>query len=146
MKNILFTLVITIMSISYSFAGETPSHADAKVYFVNLKDGDKVSSPLTINFGLKNMGIAPAGVDKKNTGHHHLFLNRAPFGKGEDGADEADFSIPADENHIHYGGGQTETTLDLPKGKHTLQLVFGDKDHIPHNKPVVSKYITITVK
>ena len=92
------------------------------------------------------MGIAPAGIEKEGTGHHHLFVNRAAFLEGEDGADEADYNIPADENHIHYGKGQTEAVLDLGPGKHTLQMVFGDKDHIPHNPPVVSEVITITVE
>ena len=92
------------------------------------------------------MGVAPAGTEKENTGHHHLFVNRAPLGEGEDGEEELEFNIPADENHIHYGKGQTEATLDLAPGTHTLQMVFGDKDHIPHNPPVASKQITITVK
>lgn len=129
-----------------AIAGETPSTPGAKTYFINLADGDTVSGPVTVLFGLSGMGVAPAGVEKDGTGHHHLFLNRAPFGEGEDGADEADFSIPADENHRHFGGGQTETTLTLAPGAHTLQLVLGDKDHIPHDPPVVSEVITITVE
>ena len=91
-------------------------------------------------------GVAPAGVDKKGTGHHHIFLDRPAFGKGMDGADELAANIPADENHLHFGGGQTETTLNLKPGRHSLQLVLGDKDHIPHDPPVVSQRITITVK
>ena len=129
-----------------SLAGETPSAPDARVYFVNLDDGHMATSPVTIIMGLSGMGIAPAGVEKENTGHHHLFLNRPPFGQGEDGADEAIYNIPADENHMHFGGGQTETVLELPPGQHTLQLVLGDKDHIQHDPPVVSDVITITVK
>ena len=97
-------------------------------------------------FGLSGMGVAPAGTEKEMTGHHHLFLDRAPFGKGEDDMEEADFNIPTDENHIHFGKGQTEVSLDLEPGSHTLQLVLGDKDHIPHNPPVVSEVITIPVK
>jgi len=127
-------------------AGDTPSAEGAMQYFVNLKDGDTVTSPVTVIFGLKGMGVAPAGVDKENTGHHHIFLNRAPFGEGPDGEEEYTLNIPADENHIHFGGGQTEQTLELAPGSHTIQLVLGDKDHIPHNPPVFSQYITINVK
>ena len=127
-------------------AGETPSPSGAKVYFVNLNDGDTVTSPVRVVFGLSGMGVAPAGTEKDKTGHHHIFLNRAPLGEGPDGAEELDFNIPADENHIHFGGGQTEVALDLPTGSHTLQLVLGDMNHIPHDPPVASQRITITVK
>ena len=123
---------------STAFAGETPAPANAEVYFINLEDGATVSSPVTVKMGLRNMGVAPAGTEKENTGHHHILLNRPPLGEGEDGAEEMEYSLPADENHIHFGGGQTETTLDLPAGTHTLQLVLGDMNHIPHTKPVVS--------
>ncbi|MBO6893996.1 MAG: DUF4399 domain-containing protein [Roseibium sp.] len=143
-------LVTAALALSIStfgaLAGETPSAPDAKVYFVNLKDGDVVKSPVTVIFGLSGMGVAPAGIEKENTGHHHLFVNRPPLGEGEDGADELIYNIPADENHIHFGGGQTETSLDLPAGTHTLQMVLGDMNHIPHDKPVVSEVITITVE
>jgi hypothetical protein len=129
-----------------SLAGETPAPADAKVSFVNLKDGDEVTSPVTVQFNVSGIEIAPAGTDKPNTGHHHLFLDRAPFGEGPDGGEEANANIVADDNNIHFGKGQTETKLDLKPGKHTLQLVFADKDHIPHNPVVKSEVITITVK
>lgn len=144
-KSIAVATAMLVMT-GVSMAGETPAAPDAKVYIVNLQDGDTVSSPVTVVMGLSGMGIAPAGIEKENTGHHHLYLNRPPFGEGEDGADEAIYNIPADENHIHFGGGQTETVLDLPAGQHTLQLVLGDKDHIPHDRPVVSDVITITVE
>lgn len=127
-------------------AGETPSAPGTKQYFVNLKDGDTVRSPVKVIFGLSGMGVAPAGVDKENTGHHHILLDRPPLGQGEDGVDEFDANILADEHNIHYGKGQTEAVLDLPPGKHTLQLVLGDKDHIPHNPPISSEVITITVE
>lgn len=129
-----------------SYAGETAAPADAKVSFANLKDGDEVTSPLTVQFSVSGIEIAPAGTDKPNTGHHHLLLDRAPFGEGPDGAEEANANILADENNIHFGKGQTETKLDLKPGKHTLQLVFGDKDHIPHNPVIKSDVITVTVK
>lgn len=145
-KKILAGLAILAIATGASWAGETPSKSGAQVYFVNLSDGDTVKSPVKVNFGLSGMGVAPAGIEKEGTGHHHLFVNRAPFLEGEDGADEADANILADENHIHYGGGQTEAILDLEPGTYTLQMVLGDKDHIPHNPPVVSKVITITVE
>ncbi len=124
--------------------GPTPAAEGASVYFVNLSDGDTVSAPVKVIFGLSGMGVAPAGTEKENTGHHHLFIDRPPFASEE--ADEGEYGIPADENHVHFGGGQTETTLDLPPGQHTLQLVLGDLGHIPHSTPVVSEVITITVE
>lgn len=127
-------------------AGETPSPEGAKVYIVNLKDGDTVSSPVKVIFGLSGMGVAPAGVDKPNTGHHHILLDRPPLGEGEDGSEELNNPVGSDEHNIHYGKGTTETMLDLPAGKHTLQLVLGDMNHIPHNPPVASAVITIEVK
>ncbi|MGB7432296.1 MAG: DUF4399 domain-containing protein [Ahrensia sp.] len=147
MKNTLIAaLALSLMTAAPALAQETPSAPDASVYFVNLKDGDTVKGPVKVNFGLSGMGIAPAGIEKDNTGHHHLFINRPPFLEGEDGADEAIYGIPADDNHVHYGGGQTETTLDLGPGTHTLQMVLGDMNHVPHNPPVVSEVITITVE
>jgi hypothetical protein len=116
------------------------------VYFVNLKDGDVVTSPVTVLFGLSGMGVAPAGAEWDNTGHHHLLVNRPPLGEGPDGAEEFEYGLPADDNHIHFGGGQTQTSLDLPAGEHTLQLVLGDLNHVPHNPSVVSDVITIKVE
>ena len=129
-----------------AFAGETPSVDGAQVYFLNIEDGATVATPFKIAFGLSGMGVAPAGTEKDDTGHHHLFIDRPALGEGEDGAEEADYGIPSDENHIHFGGGQTETTLDLTPGQHTLQLVLGDMGHIPHKVPVVSDVITITLE
>ncbi|MEM6887524.1 MAG: DUF4399 domain-containing protein [Pseudomonadota bacterium] len=126
--------------------GETPSNPDAEVYFVNLDDGATVSSPVTIVFGLRGMGVAPSGVEKEMTGHHHLLVDRPPLGEGEGGADELEFGLPADDNHLHFGGGQTETTLELAPGEHTLQLVLGDAGHVPHSTPIVSDVITITIE
>lgn len=136
-----------LLSVSTAIAGgETPSNPDAVVYFVNLNDGDTVASPVTVVFGLSGMGVAPAGTEQEMTGHHHLLVNRPAFGEGEFGAEELELGIPADENHIHFGGGQTETTVDLPEGEHTLQLVLGDAGHVPHATPIVSEVITITVE
>ena len=124
----------------------TPSPEGARVYFVGLEDGATVSSPVTLRFGLSGMGVAPAEVERENTGHHHLLINRAALGEGPFGAEEFQLALPSDENHRHFGAGQTEVTLDLPPGQHTLQLVLGDHGHVPHDPPVVSERITITVK
>ncbi len=149
MKNLTAAIFATALGLSTTtpaIAQESPSMAGAKQYFVNLKDGDTVSSPVKVIFGLSGMGVAPAGVEKENTGHHHILLNRAPLGKGEAGAQELKEPLPADENHMHFGKGQTEKTLKLAPGKYTLQLVLGDQNHVPHNPPVSSEVITITVK
>ncbi|WP_135503951.1 DUF4399 domain-containing protein [Roseovarius aestuariivivens] len=127
-------------------AGDTPAPEGAKVYFVNLEDGATVTSPVTVVFGLEGMGVAPAGVEKEKTGHHHIFVNRPPLGEGPDGDEELSNSIPSDENHRHFGGGQTQVTLELEPGEHTLQLVLGDQNHVPHDPPVASEQITITVE
>ncbi|MEJ6392477.1 DUF4399 domain-containing protein [Gymnodinialimonas sp. 2305UL16-5] len=127
-------------------AQDTPAPEGAEVYFVNLEDGATVTSPVTIVFGLSGMGVAPAGTEQEGTGHHHLFLNRAPLGEGEEGAEELLYGIPADDNHIHFGGGQTEVTLDLAPGEYTMQLVMGDLNHVPHVPPIASEYITVNVE
>jgi hypothetical protein len=135
-------LTIALLStIAVAQAGETPAPADAKVYFINLKDGDTVTSPVTIRFGLSGMGIAPAGTEAPNTGHHHLLID-APTLEG-DALNEA---IPMDEHHLHFGKGQTEASVTLTKGSHTLQLVLGDWSHIPHKSPVMSERITVNVE
>lgn len=146
--NILRSIAITASLVlpSNVIAGETPAPESAEVYFVNLENGTTVKSPFKVVFGLTGMGIAPAGVEAENTGHHHLLINRPPLGQGEDGTEEFEYALPADENHVHFGKGQTETVLDLPAGNHTLQLVLGDYSHVPHDKPVTSDVITITVE
>jgi len=110
---------------------------NAAVYIISPKDGDTVASPFEVQFGLSGMGIAPAGVEKANTGHHHLIVD-APL-------PPMDQPVPNDPQHIHLGGGQTEIELTLPPGRHTLQLLLADKDHLPFDPPVVSPRITITV-
>jgi hypothetical protein len=130
-------LLITTSGIA--LAERTPSPPGAEVYIVSPKDGAKVKGPVTVVFGLKVMGIAPAGIKFDNTGHHHLLIDsEAP----------ADLSqpLPANEKSVHFGKGQTETTLTLSPGKHTLQLVLGDALHVPHDPAVISKKITITVE
>ena len=108
-----------------------------KVYFINLKDGDELKSPFLIQFGLSGKGIAPAGTDVDNTGHHHLLIN----------VDEVNYSmpIPSSKQHLHFGLGQTETKLSLPPGRHKLQLILGDKYHVPHDPPLVSEIIEVKV-
>ena len=144
MKRFAFAAALALAA--PAFAGETPAPEGASVYFANLEDGATVSSPVTVVFGLSGMGVAPAGVEQQMTGHHHLFIDRPPLGEGQFGAEELDLAIPNDENHRHFGGGQTEVTVDLDSGEHTLQLVLGDHNHVPHNPPVTSERITITVE
>jgi Domain of unknown function (DUF4399) len=117
--------------------GPTKSAPGAAVYFVGIKDGDTLPTRPTIHFGLRNMGVAPAGLDRENAGHHHLIID-AP-------TPALDQPIPNDFNNLHFGAGQTEAEVTLTPGKHTLQLVLGDKDHVPHNPPVMSERITVTV-
>jgi len=122
-----------------ALAERTPSAAGAEVYIVSPKDGAKVKGPVNVVFGLKGMGIAPAGIKFDNTGHHHLLVD-------VDVPADLSLPLPADEHNIHFGKGQTETTLTLPPGKHTLQLVLADALHTPHNPAVISKKITIVVE
>lgn len=121
-------------------AAQTPWPEGAKVYFINLKDGAEVDSPFLVQFGLSGMGVAPAGVEKPNTGHHHLLIDASLS------AEQLKEPIPADNDHRHFGAGQTEAMVTLPKGQHTLQLVLGDWTHIALVPPVMSAPITITVR
>jgi len=145
MNRIILTAAFALAIAHTAHAGTTPSPAGAAVYFVAPQDGTSVQSPVTVVFGLSGMGVAPAGIEKEATDHHHIFLNRAPFGEGTEDDDLIANGIPSDESHLHFGGGQTEVSLDLPPGEHTIQLVLGDEFHVPHNPPVVSDVITITV-
>jgi hypothetical protein len=117
--------------------GRTPSPKGAEVYFHYPIDGIRVPQRFTVRIGLRGMGVAPAGVVKPNTGHHHLLID----------TDSIDLNqpIPSDYNHIHLGNGQTEVVLTLSPGRHTLQLLMGDNGHYPHVPPVMSKKITINV-
>lgn len=108
------------------------------LYFINLKNGDTVASPVNVQFGLRGMGVAPAGIEKAATGHHHLLLDVAELNVNE--------GIPVSDQHRHFGAGQTEASVALKPGVHTLQLVLGDQNHIPHHPVVMSERITITVK
>jgi len=146
MKLITKAAAIVALTASMALAERTAAPEGAEVYFINLEDGATVSSPVKIKFGLSGMGVAPAGTEKENTGHHHILLPRPPLGEGPDGDEELEYGLPADENHIHFGGGQTEVSLDLPAGTHTLQLVLGDLNHVPHDPPITTEVITITVE
>jgi hypothetical protein len=115
--------------------GPTPSAAGAEVYFPDLTDGAVVEPKFTVHFGVKNMGVAPAGSDRPNSGHHHLLIDTD--------LPPLDQPIPNDPRHLHFGAGQTEAAITLPPGDHTLQLLFGDKDHIPHSPPLFSQRITV---
>ena len=114
-----------------------PAPPGAVVYFVSPENGDQVTSPVTVIFGLKGMGVAPAGVDKPDTGHHHLLVDTE--------LTNPNMPLPQDGAHLHFGDGQTQTKLELPPGTHRLQLVLGDHLHIPHEPPVISEAITIDV-
>ncbi len=119
--------------------GATPAPAEARAYIVSPGHGEVVSSPLKVVFGLSGMGVAPAGVVLERTGHHHLLIDVEEL-------PPLDRPLPADANHVHFGGGQTETTIELPAGEHRLQLLLGDAVHRPHNPPVMSEPIVIHVR
>jgi hypothetical protein len=116
-----------------------PAPAGAMAYIIEPADGATVANPVRVVFGLKGIGVAPAGVDRNDAGHHHLLIDTGM---------PADLSlpIPNDEQHRHFGGGQTEVELTLTPGQHTLQMVLGDHLHIPHDPPIASSVVTITVQ
>jgi hypothetical protein len=117
--------------------GPTPSAQGAAVYFVDLRDGATIPPKFVVHFGLRNMGVAPAGSDRENSGHHHLLIDTE--------LPPLDQPIPSDFNHLHFGAGQTETEITLNPGAHTLQLLLGDKNHVPHTPPVLSPRIRVNV-
>jgi len=141
MRRLSLALAIMLSTATFAAAGDTPAPDGAKAYFINLKDGDTVTSPVLIRFGLSGMGIAPSGTEAPNTGHHHLFIDAEPLE-----GDALNEAIPVDEHHVHFGKGQTEASVTLTPGKHTLQLVLGDWTHIVHKTPVMSDRITVTVE
>jgi hypothetical protein len=135
-----FVLVgcVAAASLAASALERTPAPAGVKLYVISPRDGETVRSPVLVRFGLAGMGVAPAGVAFEATGHHHLIVD-APL-------PPADQPIPNDAKHLHFGKGQTETSLTLPPGRHTLQLLLGDLNHVPHDPPVVSEPVRITVE
>ena len=142
MKKILkFTFIVQSLFLyfpaSIVYGGETPSVPGARVYFINIKDGQTLKSPFLIQFGLTSeMGIAPALADWPDTGHHHLVIDSTI----------TNMNKSISNKHIHLHKGQTEITLKLPTGKHTIQIFFADYSHIPHDPPVMSEVINITVE
>ena len=112
--------------------------AGAAAYFVNLNNGNVVASPVLVQFGLRGIGVAPAGIEKENTGHHHLLIDVAEI--------DVNTALPMSDNIRHFGGGQTEVRVELKPGTHTLQLLLADHNHIPHFPAVMSERITVTVK
>ena len=139
----LLLLLTALAPISAPLCAQTanprqPAPRNALVYFHYPLDGLRVPERFTVRIGLKEMGVAPAGVDKPGTGHHHLLIDTD--------AGPPDQPIPADYNHIHLGNGQTEVVVTLPKGTHTLQLLLGDHTHTPHRPPVMSQKITVYVR
>lgn len=126
------------LSTGLAAAGDTPAPANAKVYIIWPKDGQVINGgKFWLRMGLRNAGVAPAGIAKKHAGHHHVLIDTE--------LPELDEPIPSDANHLHFGGGQTEARISLPPGQHTLQILLGDHTHIPHNPPLYSEQITITV-
>ena len=142
----LFAFVIATFSAwliaSTATAAELPrskAPADAALYFISPQDGAVLPPRFTVRFGLRGMGVAPAGINAPNTGHHHLLIDLAS-------PPAADRPLPATENVMHFGAGQTEAELTLKPGRHTLQLILGNHLHIPHDPPVLSQQITIEVR
>lgn len=142
MKNKILIIVFVSLFICIAALAEglprSASSDNAQVYFITPTNGAVVTNPVRIVFGLKGMGVAPAGTEKANTGHHHLLIDVADI--------ELGLPIAKDDQHRHFGGGQTETSIELPPGEHTLQLLLADHLHIPHNPPVMSEKITVTVE
>ena len=130
-------LVLVPMAAS---AGPSQAPGDAKLYIISPSNGQTVRSPFWVRMGLRNMGVTRAGDKGAGAGHHHILVDV------DDKTIDPDEPIPQDKNHLHFGAGQTEAKLDLPPGKHTLQLVLGDAEHVPFgNPPLVSRKITVTV-
>ena len=139
MNRLFLTLGASLLATRAPAQERSTAAAGAEVYFIAPRDGATVHGPVTVQFGLKGMGVAPAGIKFDNTGHHHLLIDT------DQSELKLDASLPATEKIVHFGKGQTETTLMLPPGKHTLELLFADWRHLSFNPPVHSKKITITV-
>lgn len=136
-RYLLWLLMVTCSAIAAGLP-RSSAPADARVYIISPLDGAIVSGPVIVRFGLSGMGIAPAGVPMANTGHHHLLIDTA--------LPPLDQPVPADEHHLHFVKGQTEASVTLAPGEHRLQLLLADHLHLPHDPPVVSEPITITVQ
>ncbi len=138
MRRIAAVFLLLTMSAIAADLPRSPAPAGVALYFIAPEDGAKLANPVTVRFGLKGMGVAPAGIAMAGTGHHHLLIDAA--------APPLDQPIPADDRHVHFGKGQTETVVTLTPGRHRLQLLLGDHLHRPHEPPVISAPITITVE
>ena len=134
----MFLLLFALGAATAADLPRSPAPPEVELYIISPKDGETVASPVTVRFGLRGMGVAPAGIEMANTGHHHLLIDAGPPPLNQ--------PIPADANHVHFGKGQTEGVVTLAAGRHTLQLLLADHLHIPHDPPVMSKPVTIIVK
>ncbi len=138
-KRIIGAAAVFGLCASAAVAGETAIEKNAHVYIIWPQNGQVINGgKLWVRMGIRNASIAPAHIKKSNTGHHHLLVDTElpPY----------DQEVPLDKKHLHFGGGQTEARLELPPGRHTLQLLFGDYNHVPHNPPKFSNRVTITVR
>ncbi len=133
------TCFLSLLVPSAYAANLSPAPESATAYIIAPSNGETVSSPFIVQFGLSGMGIAPAGIDRPNTGHHHLLID-------VDELPSLTEPLQGSEQVLHYGAGQTETELSLTPGEHSLQLVLGNYSHIPHDNPVISEKIVITVE
>lgn len=142
-KLLALTLLTLLLPTLAAAQGMERSNApeDARVYFITPNDGETVTSPVTVRFGLEGMGVAPAGIDKDMTGHHHLLID-----VDDSNMPALDMPLPTSDHVVHFGGGQTEVSIELEPGQHSLQLLLGDHRHVPHDPAVMSEKITITVE
>lgn len=138
-KTLLVFLAMTALGIGGALAARTPAPAKAEAFIIWPADGSVINGgKFWVRMGLRNMGVAPKGVEMPNVGHFHLLVDSE--------LPSFDEAIPSDRNHLHFGAGETEARVELPPGKHTLQLLMGDHNHVPHDPPVYSKKISITVR
>jgi len=136
---ILIAVAASLFGMTAVHAQRTPAPDNAEVYIIWPHNGAVIDGGrFWLRMGLRNMGVAPKGVERKGTGHHHVLIDTD--------LPPADKEIPSDRNHLHFGAGETEARIELPPGKHTLQLLLGDHNHVPHDPPVYSKKISITVR
>ncbi|WLI88818.1 DUF4399 domain-containing protein [Massilia sp. R2A-15] len=141
MRNTLLSaaLLAMLLQLPAAQSARTAAPENAQVYFIWPSDGTVIpNGKFWVRMGLRNMGVAPKGSDVAKTGHHHLIIDSE--------LPAMDEPIPNDRNHLHFGAGETEARVELPPGKHTLQLLLGDANHVPHDPPVQSKKITVIVK
>lgn len=137
-SRMMLAALLAVMGVAPAFAERTPAPKDAEVYIIWPYDGTVISGgKFWLRMGVRNMGVAPKGTRHPNAGHHHLLIDTE--------LPALDQEIPSDRNHIHFGAGETEARIELPPGRHTLQLLMGDHNHVPHDPPVQSNKITVVV-